>query len=195
MFKLKKKQWILIAIMLALTVAVTALVRVSTNITYPLGNSRVNAGVYATLGDACVYAAVLLCGWPWGAIVAAVGAAAADLIVGSKLYIIGSLLVKTGMAYLVALLALKCDSWARCFVTAAVTEAFMVVGYFIFNLLIVREFAVAGQAFLVDLIQGVVCTGAGGLLLHYLPVVRPNTLPKLKAKRRPKNREREDAWN
>lgn len=195
MFKLKKKQLILVVIMLALTVAVTALARVGTSITYPLGNGRVNAGVYATLGDTCVYAAVLLCGWPWGAIVAAVGSAVADLIVGSKLYIIGSLLVKTGMAYIVALLALKCDSWGKCFVAAGVTEAFMVVGYFIFNLLIVREFAVAGQAFLVDLIQGAVCTGTGGLALHYLPVVRKSTLPRLKVRRRVPVRERDDEWN
>lgn len=190
----RTKQWILMAGMLAVTVAVTALARVPTNITYPLGNSRVNAGVYATLGDVCVYASVLLCGWPWGAVVAALGSAIADVIVGSKLYIIGSLLVKAGMAYLVALLALRCNSWGKCFVVAGITEAFMVVGYFIFNLLIVREFAVAGQAFLVDLLQGAVCTGVGGLALHYLPVARPNTLPKLRLKRRAPARER-DEWN
>lgn len=192
MAKLTKKHLILMGIMLAATVGLT-LVHVPANITSDMMQGN-NAGVYATIGDAAVYAAVMLCGWPWGGVVAAVGSAVADAIVGSNYYIIGTLLVKFGMAYVAALLAMRCKSFKQCFLSAGVVEMFMIVGYFIFNLLIIRDFLVAGKAFLVDLAQGVVCVGLGGLVLHYLPVVRPSTMPRLKTKRRPV-RERDDEWN
>ena len=195
MIKLSKKRLILIAALLVLTVAVTALARVKTNITYHVGNSEVNAGVYASLGDACIYASVLILGFPWGAAVSAVGAAVADLIVGSRLYIIGSLLVKTGMAFCAASFAAQCDSWKKCFAVAALTELVMLVGYFVYDLVIVREFLVAGQAFLVNLAQAAVCTGLGGVVLHYVPIVRPDDMPQVKRPPRREPAEGDDLWN
>lgn len=192
MIKLKKKQLILIGILLALTFGITALIRVKTNITYPLGNSRVNAGVYATLGDACIFVNVLLLGGPWGAAVSAVGAALADLAVGSKLYIMGSLMIKTGMAFFIAAFCQRCDKWSRCFAVAGLTEAIMVLGYFVYDLLIVREFLVAGQAFLINLAQAVVCAGVGTVILHYIPSVHPNKTPQ---RRRRSREEDNDVWN
>lgn len=193
MFKINRKRLILIGALFVITVAVTALVRVKTSITYPVGQSRVNAGVYATLGDACIYASVLILGFPWGALVSAVGAAVADLIVGSKLYIIGSLLIKTGMAFCAASFAAKCDSWKKCFAVAALTELVMLLGYFVYDLVIVREFLVAGKAFLVNLAQAAVCTGAGAAVLHYVPIVHPEEMPQV---RRPTKQDRDESlWN
>lgn len=194
MIKMSKRQLILISILFVLTFAVTALLRIPTDITYQVGRSYENAGVYATLGDVCVYASVLVLGFPWGAAVSALGAALADLVVGSKLYIIGSLLIKTAMAYCAAGLALKCDSWRKCFIVAGITELVMLVGYFLYDMVIVREFLVAGKAFLVNLAQAVVCTGLGAVVLRYIPVVRPDLMPDIKLPIRT-NRESDDLWN
>ena len=192
--KISKKKLILISALFVITFAVTALARVKTDITYQVGQSRVNAGVYATLGDVCVYASVLILGFPWGAAVSAVGAALADLVVGSKLYIIGSLLVKTAMAFVAAGFASQCTSWKRCFLVAAFTELVMLAGYFVYDLVIVREFLVAGKAFLVNLGQGVVCAGLGGVVLHYVPIMRPGKMPDLKVPTRPEPDD-DDVWN
>lgn len=190
--KIKKKRLILMGILLLLTFAVTALVRVKADITYPLGNSRVNAGVYATLGDACIFFNVLVLGAPWGAAVSVLGMVIADIVVGSKLYIIGTLLIKTAMAFFIASFCLRCDDWVKCFAVAAMAEAMMVLGYFVYDLVIVREFAVAGKAFLVNLGQGAACTIAGGLILHFVPPVHPERLPQVK--RRAK-KEDNGVWN
>lgn len=180
----RQKRWILRGCLFALTFGVTALIRVKTGITYPLGNGRVNAGVYATLGDVCVFVNVLLLGGPWGAGISAASMALADLAVGSKLYIIGTLLIKTGMAFFIAAFCTRCDGWGRSFAVSGVAEAIMVAGYFLYNLVIVREFVVAGQALLIDLAQGAVCAVAGGLILHYLPPVNPEKLPVVKRRAR-----------
>lgn len=167
----RQKRLILAAILLVLTFGITALVRVGADITYPVGRDRVNAGVYATLGDACIFLNVLLLGGPFGAAVSAVGMAAADLVVGSKLYIMGTILVKSAMALCVSAFCLKCNSWRKCFAVAGVTEGIMIVGTFIFTLVIAREFSVALRALLYDLAQAVVCAGAGAAILHFIPAV------------------------
>lgn len=184
-----KRQLITILSCFVGTLLITALIRVDMPFTYTLGKSQVSAGVYATLGDVCIYVSVLLLGAPWGVIVSALGAAFADLIVGSKLFIIGSLIIKSGMALFVAAFAAKCDDWKKCFVVAGMTEAIMVLGYFVYDLLIVREFAVAGLAFLTDLTQGVICGLIGAVILRYLPPMRPDKL--LEVRRPPEEREEE----
>lgn len=163
------------------TFLVTALLRIDLPFTYTLGRQEVNAGVYASLGDVCIYASALLLGGPWAAIVSALGAALADIVVGSKLFIMGSLIIKAGMALFITSFAPRCDDWKKCFVIAAIAEMIMVLGYFVYDLLIVREFTVAGLAFLVDLAQGVVCGALGAVILRYLPPRPPCKL--IKARR------------
>ena len=75
------KRWLVPAALLALTVLITAVVRVAVPLSATVGGR--DAGVYVTLGDSCIFLAVLLCGAPWGALIAALGMALADLIVGS----------------------------------------------------------------------------------------------------------------
>ncbi len=174
-----KKQLILIFSCLIGTFLISWLVRVQPDITYALGD--VNA--YATLGDACIYASVLLLGVPWGVIVSAAGAALADLAAGSKLFIIGSLLTKSLMALFVAAFAAQCDNWKRSFAVAGVTEAIMVIGFFIYDLLIVREFRIIGFVFLLQLAQGIVCCAVGAVILRYLPPMDPRTLLKVRRSR------------
>lgn len=182
--KIKKNLLIIAGIMLVLNFAITALVRIPFPSIVMLRNGNSSAGVYATLGDICIYMSVLLLGMPWGIVVSAVGAALADLVVGSKLYIIGSLLVKAGMALFLSAFSTKCDDWKKCIAVAGIAEVIMVLGYFVYSLLIVGEFIVAGKALLVDLGQGVVCGAIGAVILHYIPPVRPDNMPEVKRRRR-----------
>ena len=178
-----QKQILLIAAMLIGTVLVTWLTGLlgrAQFITRTIGSEETWAGIYASLGDVMVYLSVLVLGGPWGAAVSAVGAAIADLILGSASRIIGSLIVKAGMAFFAAAFCRQCTDWKRCFMIAAMTEAIMVIGYFIFDLLIMREFAVAAQAFLVDLAQGVVCGAIGAVLLMKVKPLQPDKLPRVK---------------
>ena len=55
-----------------------------------------------------------------------------------------------------------------------------------------REFVVAGKAFLVNLVQGVVCAGVGGVILRYIPPMRPDKMPEVRRRRR---EEEPDVWN
>ncbi len=174
-------KWARIGLFLMLSFLITWLVRLDfPTITRPAGAIRVDAGVYATLGDICIYPAVLLVGNPWAALVSALGAGFADLAVAasrsgtsSSFYIIGSTLIKGGMAFFAGRYARKCNTWKKCFGIAGITEALMVIAYFLYDLLIVREFGVAGLDLLVNIIQAVVCGALGAVILHYLaPLVR-----------------------
>ena len=197
--KINRKRLILSAILLLLTIGIT-LIRVDVkSITRPLGQARVDAGVYATLGDIVLYPAAILLGGPLGAAVSAVGAAIADLIVAairgstsSRFYIIGSILIKGGMACFVAAFAAQCEDWKKCFSVAGLTEAIMIAGYFVYDVLIVRQFGVAWRGLIVDLVQGVVCGAVGAVALYYLPGLR-----KSRARPKKKPREEEDlgVWN
>lgn len=190
--KINKRRLILAAILLVLTIGVT-LIRVDVkSITRPLGKANVDAGVYATLGDTVIYPTAILLGGPLGAAVSAVGAALADIIVAairgstsSRFYIIGSILIKGGMAFFVAAFAAQCVDWKKCFTVAALTEAIMVGAYFIYDVLIVRQFGVAWRGLLVNLGQGVVCGALGAVVLNYLPAAR-------KARQKQRRRQRED---
>ncbi len=176
---------------LVITFAVTALLRVDVAFTEQLAD----AGVYATLGDVCIYASVLVLGMPWCVVVSAVGMALADLVIGSNSYIIGSLLIKAGMAYFLAAFCQQCDSWKRCFAVAGIAEGIMVVGFFIYDLLIARQVIVALQALPVNVVQGIVCGALGAVVLHYLPPVRPETLPRVRRRSNAPDEDIEDMWD
>lgn len=158
----------------------TGLIGKATFITRSTGGASRWAGIYASLGDAVIYLAVLVLGGPWGALVAAVGAAVGDLLLGAPERIIGSLIVKGGMAFFIAAFCRQCKNWKFCFRVAGIAEAIMVLGFFIFDLLIMREFKVAGLAVLVDLGQGVVCGALGALILHYVRPLQPEKLPEVR---------------
>ena len=181
-----QKQILLIAAMLIGTVLVTWLTGLlgrAQFITRTIGSEETWAGIYASLGDVMVYLSVLVLGGPWGAAVSAVGAAVGDLILGSTSRIIGSLIVKGGMAFFIAAFCRQCTSWKFCFRVAIVAELIMVAGYFIFDLLIMREFKVAALALLVDLGQAVACGVLGALILHYVRPLQPDKLPEVKRRR------------
>lgn len=161
------RRWILLLMVLALTVLVTTLARVPVALSVTIGGR--DAGVYVTLGDVCVFLAVLLCGTPWGALVAAVGMALSDLIVGSYSYIIGSFLIKGGMALFIGAFATRCSGWRGCFRAAFLAEAIMVAGYFVYDLTVFGQYHIAAYEIPLNLLQGLVCGAAGACLLNLVP--------------------------
>lgn len=164
------KRILLILGVAVLTFAVTALCRV--DIDKVKTNDNAVAGVYLNLGDVCIYMAVFLLGGPWTAAACAVGSAFADLAVGSAQYIVGTLLVKAGMAFFIAAYFRRCDTWKKAMVVAALAEGIMVLGYFVFNLVIRAQYAVAAIELPLDLVQGLVCGALGMVVIYFGPLIR-----------------------
>lgn len=169
------KRWLIPTALLALTVLITALARVAVPLSVTVGGR--DAGVYVTLGDSCIFLAVLMCGAPWGALIAALGMAIADLIVGSYSYIIGSFLIKGGMALFIGAAIRRLvpqegerrPGWKGCFRAAMLAEAIMVAGYFIYDLTVFGQYQVAAYEIPLNLLQGLVCGAAGAWQLRYFP--------------------------
>ena len=177
-----RKRLIFMGILLVLTVAITALLRVDCGFTRHVGRTEVPAGTYATLGDICVFLNAILLGGTWGAIVSVLGCGLADVLVGSYSYIIGTIIIKAAMALFIARYAKHCDNWKKAIVVALIAEAIMLIGYFIFDLVIFVEYEIAVREILVNLAQGLFCSIGGAALIRYLlPQVR-----KAKAQRRRK---------
>lgn len=149
-------------------------------ITRSIGNQQKWAGIYVSLGNVIVFLAVLVLGGPWGALVSAVGAGLGALLLGAPERILGTIIISGGMALFIAAFCRQCTSWKRSFVVAGIAELIMIVGYFIFDLLVMREFAVAGKAFLVDIGQGVVCGLIGAVILRKLRPMQPEKLPNVR---------------
>lgn len=141
-------------------------------VTYELGE----VNVYASLGSAGIFASILLLGIPWGVIASIAGMILGDIVMGSTLFIIGNLLIGTGVALLISAFAVKCDDWKKSFVVAGLAEGIMLVLFLIYDLLIVREFQVVGIAALLQLAQAIVCTGVGAVILKYLPPMYPEKM-------------------
>lgn len=151
-------------------------------VTYELG--EVNA--YASLGSVGIFVSVLLLGIPWGVIASIAGMILGDVVMGSTLFIIGNLLIGTGVALLVSAFAAKCDDWQKSFVVAGLAEGVMLVLFLVYDLLIVREFQVVGIAALLQLAQAVVCAAVGAVVLKYVPTMHPDKM--LEIRRTPEGR-------
>ena len=78
---------------------------------------------YASLQDAGIFASIMALGTPWGVIAPVVGIVLGDIVMGSKNFIIGNLLIRSLMALFVAAFAAKVDDWKKSFVVAGMTEA------------------------------------------------------------------------
>lgn len=181
--RLNKRRLIEIVLVALVTFGVTVLLRWDFDkITYPVGREDIPAGVYATLGDICIYLGVLILGAPWGPAVVAVSMAAADLAVGSKLYFIGTLLIKFAMAYFVAAFALQCNTPKRCLAIAGLAEGLMFILYFFYDLVFVN-YSVAVHALPINLLQGVVNCLLGALILYKVPVQYPRRMPRIRRRK------------
>lgn len=144
------------------------------------GNTTTSAlgeiNAYASLEDVGIFASVMALGVPWGVIAPVLGTVLGDIVMDSSDFIIGNLLIKSLMALFIAAFAAKCDNWKKSFVVAGMAEAIMVVLFFVYDLLIIREFSVVGTTVLMQLIQGVVCFVLGAAVLRFMPVMQPDRM-------------------
>ena len=167
-----KRQWITILICFVGTFILSILRVEAGGTTSALGD--INA--YASLEDVGIFASVMALGAPWGVIASVLGIVLGAIVRESTYFIIGDLLIKSLMGLFVAAFAAKCDNWKRSLVVAGMTEAIMLVLFFVYDLLIIREFKLVGTTLLMQFIQGVVCTVIGAALLRYMPVMEPEQM-------------------
>ncbi|MBQ8295463.1 MAG: ECF transporter S component [Clostridia bacterium] len=154
---------------LAFTAVFAALCCISTIlITIPLPASG-----YFNTGDVFV----LLSGWClgplYGSVAAAFGSALADIIVGASVYAPATFLIKGGnafIAYLVWAFFKKCIKGKRtdplCRILAStVGEAFMTLGYFLYEGLFLTTFIAAAPNILGNALQGICCLTCATLIV------------------------------
>lgn len=131
---------------------------------------------YASLEDAGIFASVMAMGAPWGVIAPVLGIVLGDIVMGSEYFIIGNLLIKSVMGLFLAAFAAKCDDWKKSLVVAGMAETIMLVLFFIYDLLIIREFNVVGSTILMQLIQAAIGFVLGTLVLRFMPVMQPDKM-------------------
>ncbi len=151
----KMQRLCLAAILAALCCAATFI-----HIPYPLG--------YLNLGD-CI---VLLCGvlLPplWAMAAAGVGSALADLFLGYALYAPATLLIKALMALVVALFLRHRIRNSFALLGGILSEGWMVLGYFLYEMLLYGAAPAAQSALSVNLPQGAVNLAAAAVLFLLL---------------------------
>ena len=118
-------------------------------------------GAYANAGDAAVYAAAYLLGWPWGVAVAAVGSGLADILLGSALYAPATLVIKGLMAFIAAKLLKKGSMRIPRLLVSGIV---MVAGYFAYECIIYGA-SVAVLSVPANLIQAVLGAVLGSIII------------------------------
>ena len=120
------------AVMMALTCVLTMAVRIPT----PTKG-------YINLGDCAVLLGAWLLGPVWGGVAGGIGSAFADLFSGYPVYIPGTLIIKTIMALIVALIPRifkKCENnhfRAGLIIALVIAESFMVAGYCFYEAVVI----------------------------------------------------------
>lgn len=127
------------------------------------------AGAYVNAGDAAVYASAYLLGWPWGAVVAAIGSGLADLFLGSALYAPATAIIKGGMAAIAAALFKKTQGAWR-MVAMLLGGLWMTAGYFGYEC-IIYGVETALISVLPNLIQALLGALLGGIVLRGLDIL------------------------
>ena len=97
-----------------------------------------NVNAYASLQDVGIFASIMALGSPWGIIAPVAGIVLGDIVMGSKNFIIGNILIRSLMALFLLAFAAKVDDWKKSFVIAGITEAIMLVLFVVYDFLIIR---------------------------------------------------------
>lgn len=118
-------------------------------------------GAYANAGDAAVYATAFLLGWPWGVMVAAVGSALADILLGSALYAPATLVIKGLMAFIAAKLLRKGGMRIPKLLVSGIV---MAVGYFAYECIIYGA-SVAALSVPANIVQAVLGAVLGSIII------------------------------
>jgi len=117
-------------------------------------------GGYANLGDGIILICALIMPPSWAALGAGIGSMTADLLAGYAAYAPATLIIKAGMGWIAAMLFRnvpeKDTKKLRFFASAMVSEAWMVIGYFAFEGLMLGMGLGAAAGLLGNIGQGVV---------------------------------------
>ncbi len=141
------KTWILLAVMCVVTALLTWLVRFDIHV-----DNHPVAG-YWTMGDVGVYVSAALLGGPLGAIVAGVASALGDLLAGQAIYMPASLILKAAMAFLMARFLTKGRDFASLCKAVGICGLIMVLGYFLYDLVLRGDYAIAALGLPINLLQ------------------------------------------
>lgn len=135
-----------------------------------------DVNAYASLQDVGLFVSVMALGSPWGIIAPVFGIVIGDIVMGSKNFIIGNIIIRSLMALFLLSFSAKVDDWKKSFVVAGITEAIMLTLFLVYDLVIIREFKVVGVTLLMQLVQAVVCFLLGAIVLRYMPVMQPDRM-------------------
>lgn len=105
----------------------------------------IGAGGYIHVGDAVIYVSAMLMGGPWAFISAAIGAACADIVSGFAVYAIPSAIIKILIAVPFVMISKKTSKILsiRSAIFTVISGIITVLGYFIADLILYREGAIA----------------------------------------------------
>lgn len=132
-------------------------------------------GGYVNAGDAVVLLGAFMLGPVWGACAAGLGSGLADLIAGYALYVPGTFVVKALVALIAAFIVKRFPEnklAVGTVVAGAVAELWMVLGYFLYEALILGYGWAAAGSVLGNLAQAVFGTAAGAALFLALSKVK-----------------------
>ena len=129
---------------------------------------------YVNLGDAVVLLAGFTLGPVYGFLAGGLGPALADLLLGYGMYAPGTFVIKGLVAAVAALIFLlyhklkKEPTFSRLLVCAIPAEMLMVLGYFAYEMIILKVGAGAAAAIPANLMQGLVGVAASVVLFRLL---------------------------
>ena len=105
----------------------------------------IGAGGYIHVGDAVIYVVALLMGGPWAFLSAAIGAAVAGLVSGVAVYAIPSMIIKVLIAVPFVMISKKSEKLlnVKSALFTVLSGAITILGYFVTDLIVYREGAVA----------------------------------------------------
>ncbi len=159
----KNRQIVMAAMLAAMTTVATMIIKVPT----------VGTNGYVNIGDTVVLVSAWLLGNPYGALSAGIGSALADLLSGYPAYVPGTAVIKFVMAFLCAILyslmnKRKVPAVAACIVSSLAAEAVMILGYFLYEALVLRYGLAAAASVGSNAIQAGVCMVLANVLIRAL---------------------------
>ena len=147
--KISLKKMVLTALFAALTCVATMLIEIPMPATQG----------YVNIGDCFVLLGAWVLGPIYGAFAGGVGSALADLLAGYPHYIVGTLIIKALMAVIAALAYQtlgKKNGYLGRLVGGVLAELWMVLGYFLYAMLILGKGIAAATSIPGNLLQGAV---------------------------------------
>ncbi len=129
---------------------------------------------YVNLGDLVVLLCAFVVGGWQGSVAAAIGASLADASMGYWVYVPATFIIKAAMVFASSYVFKKTDgknkmvSFCLLALSCIMAESIMVVGYFLFESVLYKSFAVACASLVGNVIQAVVCIVPTVMLITFM---------------------------